>query len=166
MHATDRDAGIWRLSLEHIESRVSTQLGPGRVPGNRQASCFSRQISMYLAKHVAGWSTVKIGRFYNGRHHTTVLHAIQKVHRLRAEDEAMDALIEVLTAVLREDVAAPQVRNARTAWPEELIEAITTRVLHRLRELESEIADLPRRRPRHNRSYSWQGGRGTFQPLL
>jgi hypothetical protein len=67
---------------------------------------------MYLAKHVGGWSMVKIGRFYNGRHHTTVLHAIQKIQRLRCEDDSVDALIEVLTAALREDagLVADQVK--------------------------------------------------------
>jgi hypothetical protein len=142
MHATNWDAGIWRLSLEHIDSIVSTELGPGRVPGNLQAPCFSRQISMYLAKHVGGWSTVKVGRFYNGRHHTTVLHAIQKVHRLRAEDESVDALIEVLTAVLREDAATLPVRNGHTGWPIELVEVITAQVLRRLGERQSEDAEL------------------------
>jgi chromosomal replication initiation ATPase DnaA len=33
---------------------------------------FSLQISMYLAKHVGGWSTHRIGRFYNGRHRSTI----------------------------------------------------------------------------------------------
>jgi chromosomal replication initiation ATPase DnaA len=36
-------------------------------------------------------------RFYNGRHRTTVLHAIAKVERLRRTDESIDALAEVLT---------------------------------------------------------------------
>jgi hypothetical protein len=55
---------------------------------------------MYLAKHVAGWSTTRIGRFYNGRHHTTVLQAIAKMERLRQTDGTLDALLEVLTAAL------------------------------------------------------------------
>jgi hypothetical protein len=61
---------------------------------------FSRQISMYLAKHVGGWSTTRIGRFYNGRHHSTVLHAIAKVERLRQTDESIDAPIDVITAAV------------------------------------------------------------------
>src|SRR6202011_4714811 len=100
MRTTNQRAGIWRLSLEQIEATVADHLGPGRVPGNRPGPCFSRQISMYLAKHVGGWSTTRIGRFYNGRHHSTVLHAIAKVERLRQTDESIDALIEVLTAAL------------------------------------------------------------------
>ena len=55
---------------------------------------------MYLAKSVGGWSTTRIGRFYNGRHHTTVLHAIEKIERLRQVDDSLDALIEVITGEL------------------------------------------------------------------
>ena len=139
MRGTDRNAGIWRLSLEQIDSTVSSQLGPGRVTGNEQGPCFSRQISMYLAKHVGGWSMVKIGRFYNGRHHTTVLHAIQKVQRLRCEDESVDALIEVLTAALREDVGMKAGQDSAVPWRAELVETVAARVLDRLAELQADV---------------------------
>src|ERR1700692_202330 len=99
MRTSDRRTGIWRLSLEQIEATVADHLGNGRVPGNQAAPCLSRQVSMYLAKNVGGWSTTKIGRF-NGRHHTTVLHAIEKIERLRQTDESLHALIEVITAEL------------------------------------------------------------------
>jgi hypothetical protein len=42
-------------TLQQIEATVSAHLGAGRVPGNKQGECFSRPISMYLAKHVGGW---------------------------------------------------------------------------------------------------------------
>jgi hypothetical protein len=69
MRTSERRTGMWRLSLEQIEATVADHLGNGRVPGNQAASCLSRQVSMYLAKNVGGWSTTRIGRFYNGRHH-------------------------------------------------------------------------------------------------
>ena len=100
MHAASNRAVIWRVSLARIEQVVSAHLGPGRVPGNTQGPCFSRQVSMYLAKHVGRWSLSQIGRFYNGRHHTTVLHAITKIEQFRRSDESVDALIEVLTGEL------------------------------------------------------------------
>jgi hypothetical protein len=136
MRGTDWNAGIWRPSLEQIDSTVSAELGPGRVSGNKQGSCFCRQISMYLAKHVGGWSMVKIGRFYNGRHHTTVLHAIQKVQRLRSEDESIDALVEVLIVALRENFGSNAVHCTTGRWPAELVETITAQVLCRLAELQ------------------------------
>jgi chromosomal replication initiator protein len=87
MRTSEPRIGIWRLSLEQIEATVAEHLGNGRVPGNQAAACLSRQVSMYLAKNIGGWSTTRIGRFYNGRHHTTVLHAIEKIERLRGTDE-------------------------------------------------------------------------------
>jgi chromosomal replication initiator protein len=70
----DSHKSIWPIPLTQIEETVSAHLGPGRVSGNASGPCLSRQVSMYLAKHVGGGSLPKIGRFYNGRHHTTVLH--------------------------------------------------------------------------------------------
>jgi chromosomal replication initiator protein len=108
--------GIWRLSLEQIEATVADHLGRGRVPGNQASACFSRQVSMYLAKNVGGWSTTRIGRFYNGRHHTTVLHAIAKIERLRRDDESVDALIEVLTAVLSPRMEGQYSQRFEPGW--------------------------------------------------
>src|SRR5260370_34148090 len=97
MRSVEQRTGIWRLSLEQIEATVADHLGHGRVLGNQSGPCFSRQISMYLAKYVGGWSTTRIGRFYNGPHHTTVLHAIGKIEQLRRTDESIYAMSEVLT---------------------------------------------------------------------
>jgi DnaA-like protein len=48
---------------------------------------------MYLARHVGRWSTTVIGRFYNGRDHSTVCYGIQRIHALRERDPDVDALI-------------------------------------------------------------------------
>jgi hypothetical protein len=51
---------------------------------------------MYLAKRVGGWSLTKIGKFYNGRHHTTVCHAIRRIEALREVNPDVDGLLAVL----------------------------------------------------------------------
>jgi hypothetical protein len=136
---------IWRVSLARIEQIVSAHLGPGRIRGNVQGPCFSRQVSMYLARHVGRWSLSQIGRFYNGRHHATVLHAIAKIERFRRSDESVDALIEVLTGEL---AAGPHESPLRR--PEftraALVEAVSTRVMDRLAELyivEPQLDNVP-----------------------
>jgi len=137
MPTSERRTGIWRLSLEQIEATVADHLGNGRVAGNQAAPCLSRQVSMYLAKNVVGWSTTKIGRFYNGRHHTTVLHAIEKIERLRQTDESLDALIEVITAEL-----SPAAQGCFTErlpeWTAKLIDIVADRVLKEIRRLTTE----------------------------
>jgi len=132
MRMIEERNSIWHLSLEQIEATVADHLGNGRVPGNHAASSFSRQISMYLAKNVAGWSTTRIGRFYNGRHHTTVLHAISKIEHLRRTHESVDALIEVLTAALNPSMEGRYSQRFDTGWGSVLVEAVATRVLERM----------------------------------
>ncbi len=132
MRTIEQRNAIWRVSLEQIEATVADHLGNGRVPGNQSAACLSRQVSMYLAKNVVGWSTTKIGRFYNGRHHTTVLHAIQKIERLRRTDESVDALIEVLTAVVSPSMEGRLSERFEPGWSTALIEAVAARVMDRI----------------------------------
>jgi Bacterial dnaA protein helix-turn-helix len=85
-----------RLSLAKIDAVVSARLGPTRIPGNEQPACFNRQVAMYLAKHVGGWSTTVIGRFYNGRDHSTVCHGIQRIESLRESNPEVDVLLAEL----------------------------------------------------------------------
>lgn len=63
-----------------------------------------------------------------------VLHAIQKIQRLRCDDESVDALIEVLTGALREDAGRMAAQSKSVPWTGDLIETVTARVLSRLAE--------------------------------
>ena len=71
-------------------------------PGcNAQPAVFNRQIAMYLAKHVGGWSTTRIGRFYKGRDHSTVCYALKRVAALREDDSAVDSLVASLATEIK-----------------------------------------------------------------
>jgi hypothetical protein len=85
-----------RISLAEIDAAVSARLGATRGLGNSQPACFNRQVAMYLAKHVGRWSTTVIGRFYNGRDHSTVCHGIQRIEALRESDPEVDLLVSDL----------------------------------------------------------------------
>jgi hypothetical protein len=132
MGLNEQRVGIWRLSLEQINATVADHLGQGRVPGNQPGPCFSRQVAMYLAKTAGGWSTIRIGRFYNGRHHTTVLHAVAKIEHLRQTDESLDALIEVLTAALSPTMEGQITQRSECGWSTALIDAVAARVLKQI----------------------------------
>jgi hypothetical protein len=45
---------------------------------NRRAYVLPRQIAMYIARQLTGASLEEIGREFGGRHHTTVLHSVNK----------------------------------------------------------------------------------------
>jgi Bacterial dnaA protein helix-turn-helix len=94
-----------QIALREIEATVAERLGPGRVSGNAQPAAFSRQVAMYLASQV-GWTTTQIGKFYNGRDHSTVCYAIGRIRALRETDSEVDGLLTVLTNELRDRAAS------------------------------------------------------------
>jgi len=75
-------AFAWLKSM-HSFRHVS---GPTRGLGNSQPACFNRQVAMYLAAQVGRWNTTAIGRFYDGRDHSTVCHGIQQIGSLKGTD--------------------------------------------------------------------------------
>jgi len=101
------------VSLANIDGVVSARLGTTRVAGNAQPAVFNRQIAMYLAKHVGGWSTTAIGRFYNGRDHSTVCYALKRVETLRENDSEVDGLLAVLADEIRSGGAEQVIRPER-----------------------------------------------------
>ena len=85
------------ISLETIDAVVTARLGETRFRVSAQPAVFNRQVAMYLAKHLGGWSTTRIGRFYNGRDHSAVCHALQRIEMLRDSDPDIDGLLSTLT---------------------------------------------------------------------
>jgi chromosomal replication initiator protein len=55
-----------------------------------------RQIAMYLTKNLTSKSLPDIGRGFAGRDHTTVIHSVKTIDKLRGRDEEMSKAIEKL----------------------------------------------------------------------
>src|SRR5436305_6773587 len=104
---------LWhkRLSLAEIDAVVSAKLGTTRTPGNAQPACFNRQVAMYLAARIGRWSTTEIGRFYNGRDHSTVCYGIQRIESLRESNPEVDAVITQLKQQLAKEEVRTQIEN-------------------------------------------------------
>ncbi|HLJ45012.1 MAG TPA: chromosomal replication initiator protein DnaA [Bryobacteraceae bacterium] len=84
---------IIRTVAEHFNLQ-GTQL---KQKSNAQAIAYPRQIAMYIAKELTPASLPEIGRAFGGKHHTTVLHSIQKIERLRQKDPDLNSLIHKLS---------------------------------------------------------------------
>jgi Bacterial dnaA protein helix-turn-helix len=86
---------IRRLVCEHFH--LAEMRDPGlTVRSNRRAYVLPRQLAMYIVRQLTGASLVEIGREFGGRHHTTVLHSINKVEEMRRSDEALNRTISQL----------------------------------------------------------------------
>ena len=93
-----------RISMDTIIRAVAErhELQPSQLKEKTNAwkISYPRQIAMYLIKELTHASLPEIGRAFGGKHHTTVLHSIQKIEKLRMEDkELADALSTLTDAV-------------------------------------------------------------------
>jgi Bacterial dnaA protein helix-turn-helix len=142
VNGDDVRQGSNRIALARIDALVSARLGPARVRGNAQPAAFHRQIAMYLAHRVGGWSTTRIGRFYNGRDHSTVCHAIKRIQALRdakAQVGLLSSLIQELTTDQGAEVdppsASPKAGLSRArdmTWTNEMLDDLAERIASRL----------------------------------
>ena len=55
-----------------------------------------RQTAIYLAKLLTSKSLPEIGRFFSNRDHTTVIHSVKTIERLRQEDKELNSNIDNL----------------------------------------------------------------------
>jgi hypothetical protein len=69
---------------------------------NRRACVFPRQLAMYVVKQVTAASLEEIGREFGGRHHTTVLHSINTIERMRRLDKELSGAITQLMDALQQ----------------------------------------------------------------
>jgi chromosomal replication initiator protein len=61
-----------------------------------------RHIAMWLARHLTTLSLPQIGRAFGGRDHTTVLHGVRKVDKLRDAYPGLRRATDELLAHFRE----------------------------------------------------------------
>ncbi len=89
-----------RITIESIVKAVAEKfnLQPSQLKQktNEQKIAYPRQIAMFLTKELTSASLPEIGRAFNGKHHTTVLHSIQKIDKLRQRDPDLNSLIHNL----------------------------------------------------------------------
>ena len=83
---------IQRRVCEFYNLRMPDLLSPRR----HRAIARPRQVAMYLAKLLTTASLPEIGRKFDGRDHTTVIHAVKKIDALIASDPAINADIAKL----------------------------------------------------------------------
>ena len=96
-----------RLSVQEITQYVSEQMHcalEDMVGAKRsQEIVWPRQVAIYLCRELTDSSLAKIGEYFGGRDHTTVLHGYNKVGELLGRDEKTLWLVNDLKAGLRGD---------------------------------------------------------------
>jgi chromosomal replication initiator protein len=98
------DARIREATIASIQEAVARlfdlPVDELRQESTRRAVAVPRHIAIYLVKLMTDASLPEIGRHFGGRHHTTVMHSIARVHNLRSTNVALDHAVRKLLANL------------------------------------------------------------------
>ena len=94
------DEEIEGVSIELIQRTVAShyglKVGDLKSKNNSRSIAVPRQVAMYLCKTLTKASLPEIGREFGGKHHTTVLHSINKISELFEKDMVFHRLINNL----------------------------------------------------------------------
>ena len=84
---SERPAG---LTIEHIARTIASHykmtVEEIKSKNNSRAVAVPRQVAMYLCKRLTRHSFPEIGREFGGKHHTTVMHSVDKIDSLTKSD--------------------------------------------------------------------------------
>ncbi|MGI8555192.1 MAG: chromosomal replication initiator protein DnaA [Pyrinomonadaceae bacterium] len=78
-------AAQYKLSVEEMKSK-----------NNARQIAVPRQVAMYLCKRLTKHSFPEIGRDFGGKHHTTVMHSVEKIDSLIKEDRNFHRIVSDL----------------------------------------------------------------------
>ncbi len=78
------------VTIEKIQKIVCHEfkvtLSQIKARNNSPKYAFPRQVAMYISKELTKSSLPEIGKKFGGKHHTTVLHSIRKIEKLKTTD--------------------------------------------------------------------------------
>jgi chromosomal replication initiator protein len=99
------DSMISVISVEKIQKLVCHQfkikLAQLKSKNNSPKVAFPRQVAMYLCKEMAKASLPEIGKKFGGKHHTTVLHSVRKIDKLRRKNPEFNKEINNLIGLIQ-----------------------------------------------------------------
>ena len=101
--AKEEDSGV--VTVQQIQKLVAStyKLSVDELLSKNNARHIShpRQVAMYLCKHLTKHSYPEIGRSFGGKHHTTVIHSVEKIESLVGSDSTLQRLISELSESLQ-----------------------------------------------------------------
>jgi chromosomal replication initiator protein len=93
-----------KVSIEEIINIVTdfykVPINNIREKNRRKEVAFCRQLAMYMVKTFTNYSLKSIGLHFGGRDHSTVIHAINSIEKLKSEDSSVFSDIETISSMI------------------------------------------------------------------
>jgi chromosomal replication initiator protein len=94
-----------RINMDAIVKAVAERFNitPAqlKMKSNSRQIAYPRQIAMFLVRELTQASLPEIGRYFAGKHHTTVLHSINKIEQLKQTDMALNRMLQSIADSLQ-----------------------------------------------------------------
>jgi chromosomal replication initiator protein len=95
VHVNDRKIPIDAIQ-KAVAERFQIKQSQLREKSNTKKVVYPRQVAMYLVKELTDASLPEIGRAFGGKHHTTVIHSINKIEETRQTNAELNRLLHSL----------------------------------------------------------------------
>ncbi len=95
VHIQDRKITIDSIQ-KAVAERFQIKQSQLKEKSNTKRIVYPRQVAMYLVKELTDASLPEIGRAFGGKHHTTVIHSINKIEKARHNDPELNRLLHSL----------------------------------------------------------------------
>lgn len=95
VHVQDRRVPIDAIQ-KAVAERFQIKQSQLKEKSNTKKVVYPRQVAMYLVKELTDASLPEIGRAFGGKHHTTVIHSVNKIEESRQNDGELNRLIHSL----------------------------------------------------------------------
>jgi chromosomal replication initiator protein len=93
------------INVEKIQKIVchefKIKLSQLKSKNNSPKVAFPRQIAMYLSKEFTKSSLPEIGKKFGGKHHTTVIHSVKKIEKMRKQNSEFNRDINKLISYIQ-----------------------------------------------------------------
>jgi chromosomal replication initiator protein len=90
----DENRAVPSEILKTVASHYGLRLSDLKAKTNAKPIAFPRQVAMYLCRRLTGLSYPEIGRLFNDKHHSTVMHSVEKITKLVEDDPDFRKVIE------------------------------------------------------------------------
>jgi len=95
VHVQERKVSIDAIQ-KAVAERFQVKQAQLKEKSNTKKIVYPRQVAMYLVKELTYASLPEIGRAFGGKHHTTVIHSINKIEQSRHIDPDLNRLLQSL----------------------------------------------------------------------
>jgi chromosomal replication initiator protein len=80
--------------LKTVASHYGLRVSDMKAKSNAKPVAFPRQVAMFLCRKLTDLSYPEIGRLFNDKHHSTVMHSVEKIERMIEDDADFRRVVE------------------------------------------------------------------------